>query len=88
MKVDVFDTYARSGNGKTIHFDVLVPTGTEADTAFGFAVQWLKDVGLVDAELMQSRCNFCHTENAGPNVISDIEREGYHILRMEGCPKA
>lgn len=86
MKVDVYDTYATSPAGTTIHFDVLVPTDVDADTAFGFARQWLKRVGLGEAVLKQSRCNFCHSENAGAQVVADIERDGYHIIAMEGCP--
>lgn len=87
MKVDVYDTYATGTDKKTIHFDVLVPTGTTGDIAFKFAKEWLAQVGLSQAELKQSRCNFCHTESASPRVVTDIERDGYHILRMEGCPK-
>lgn len=86
MKVDVYDTYATGGDGSTVHFDVLVPNGTAPTQAFEFACHWLAAVGLSSAELKQSRCNFCHTENASPRVIIDIENDGYHIIRMEGCP--
>lgn len=87
MIVDVYDTYAKSPSGTTIHFDVLVPTKTTAETAYKFALVWLEKVNLADAELKQTRCRFCHSENAGANVVSDIQRDGYHIIRMEGCPK-
>ncbi len=87
MIVDVWDTYAKSAGGSTVHFDVLVPTGTSAETAYEFACQWLEKVGLGDAALKQSRCRFCHSENAGPDVVNDIERHGFHIIRMEGCPR-
>ncbi|MEZ6033437.1 MAG: DUF2024 family protein [Planctomycetaceae bacterium] len=86
MRVDVYDTYATGKDQQTIHFDVLVPTGTTGELAFKFAREFLAGVGLSDAELKQSRCNFCHTEDAGQDVMSDIETDGYHILRMEGCP--
>ncbi len=86
MVVDVYDTYAKSANGAVVHFDVVVPAQTNAETAYRFACQWLDSVGLGDAELKQSRCRFCHSENAGPVVVSDIERDGFHIIRMEGCP--
>ncbi len=88
MRVDVYDTYATSPAGATIHFDVLVPADVNADIAFGFALQWLKRVGLGEATLHQSRCSFCHSENAGAQVVADIERDGYHIIAMEGCPGA
>lgn len=87
MKVDVYDTYATSVDGSTIHFDVLVPAGTSEEIAFRFAKEWLSRVGLSQAELKQSRCNFCHTESASQHIIANIDADGYHILRMEGCPK-
>ncbi len=86
MKVDVYDTYATAGNGNMIHFDVLLPTDTPPESALKFARQWLASVGLSDATVEQSRCNFCHSENAQPQVIKDIELSGYHIIKMEGCP--
>ncbi len=86
MKVDVYDTYAAGSDGGTIHFDVLVPTGTSPEVAFRHACKWLSTVGLNDAELKQSRCNFCHTESASEKVASDFEADGFHIIRMEGCP--
>lgn len=87
MKVDVYDTYATGRNGKTIHFDVLVPSGATAEAAFQYAQKWLAQVGLSEAALTQSRCNFCHTEAATHEVASSIEKVGHYITRMEGCPK-
>ena len=87
MKVAVYDTYASAADGRTIHFDVLVPTTTSADTAFEYAQEWLASVKLQDAELKQSRCRFCHTEEANPQVAANIARDGYHIIQMEGCPE-
>ncbi|MEM7558493.1 MAG: DUF2024 family protein [Planctomycetota bacterium] len=86
MKVDVYDTYATSKTGKTIHFDVLLASPSEAGTAYEYAVQWLSELKEGGAELYQSRCNFCHSENASEPVIADIESKGFHILQMEGCP--
>ncbi len=86
MKVDVYDTYATSPKGETIHFDVLVQTKTSPETAFEYARQWLASVGLHNATLKQSRCNFCHSENARQETVEDIEKIGYHIIQMEGCP--
>jgi len=86
MKVDVYDTYATGNDGGTIHFDVLVPAGTSAEAAFKYACTWLSKVGLRDVVLKQSRCNFCHSESANQEVAGDIEADGFHIIRMEGCP--
>ena len=86
MQVSVFDTYATSKTGETIHFDVLVPTDASPEKAYDFAVEWLKVTGLASADLQQSRCNFCHIEQAGETVASDIHSNGYSIIQMEGCP--
>lgn len=87
MQVDVYDTYARSAKGHIIHFDVLVPNGTDADQAFSYAKKWLTEIGENADALDQSRCNFCHVEQAKPNVQDDIQKQGYHILQLEGCPQ-
>ena len=87
MEVDVYDTYAKSKQGHTIHFDVLVPRGTGVDQAFAHAQKWLAEIGENAQGLDQSRCNFCHAEQARPHVQADIQKQGYHILQMEGCPK-
>ena len=87
MKVDVYDTYAPSKNGHIIHFDVLVPHGTDAKTAFRFAQDWLASVGEDGHGLSQNRCRFCHSEPAGPDVQQAIAAAGFYILQMEGCPQ-
>lgn len=86
MRVDVYDTYASSKAGHTIHFDVLLLSPSEASKAYEYAVKWLGDIGEKDAKLSQSRCTYCHSENASTAVIADIESNGFHILQMEGCP--
>lgn len=86
MRVDVYDTYATSKTGQTIHFDVLLASPSEASKAYEYAVKWLVDIGEKDARLSQSRCTYCHSENASTAVIADIESNGFHILQMEGCP--
>ena len=86
MKVDVYDTYAQSSAGQVIHFDVLVPHGADADSAFAYAQAWLSEIGEDGEKLSQSRCNFCHSEQARPDVQRDIEGKGYYILQLEGCP--
>lgn len=86
MQIDVYDTYARSAKGQVIHFDVLVEKGAGADVAFKYAQDWLKEIGENPAGLEQSRCNFCHSENAHPVVEKSVRKKGHFILQMEGCP--
>ena len=90
MKVDVYDTWATGADGGTIHFDVLLESNKHEDAA-GTAYRWAKDylasINASDAKLEQRECAFCHQENARPNVAADVERQGYHIIPMEGCPR-
>jgi hypothetical protein len=86
MKVDVYDTCATSSNGSLLHFDVIVPSGTDRHLAFRFACDYAVDLepGI---GMKQERCNFCHSENSSAAMLSDIQRQGFYILPMEGCPK-
>lgn len=86
MKVDVYDTYTTSRDGSTMHFDVLIRFDNTAGTAFEFAKQWLYSLGHGDATLKQSRCSFCRSERANPDVIHDIDSNGFHIIPLGGCP--
>lgn len=87
MKIDVYDTYFRASDGHMMHFDVLVPNGTESAVAYSFAQKWLKSIGENPATLHVERCNFCHTEHIRPDWKKDIDSKGYYILKMEGCPE-
>jgi len=85
MKIDVYDSYARS-NGRLMHFDIFVRSGTSELTALEHGRNWLDSLGENSNALEQSRCNFCHSEMANPEVARTIENQGYFVLQMEGCP--
>ena len=86
MKIDVFDTYASSREGKTIHFDVFLPQGKSAETALGYARQFLESIGEPPESAQSHLCRYCHSEIANPLVEAEIEKSGHFILQMEGCP--
>ena len=86
MKIDVFDSYANDENGKTIHFDVLVPSDSSPEQALTYGREWLESIGQSANGLQQTHCNFCHSEMANPAVQKAINNQGYFILQMEGCP--
>lgn len=86
MKIDVYDTYAQSKNGKVIHFDVFLPHGGDKETAVRYAQGFLASIGESAEALRAERCNFCHSEMAHPVVQAQIEKTGHFILQMEGCP--
>ncbi len=85
MKIDVYDSYAKSG-GRLMHFDVFVPAGTANSTALQYGRQWLKSIREDSEALQQSLCNYCHSEIANPDVERMVNTDGYFILQMEGCP--
>lgn len=86
MNIDVYDTYATSKVGKTIHFDVFLPEGSNKETALHHARAFLESIGEAADSLKSERCNFCHSEPAHPAVEAEIAKSGYYILQMEGCP--
>ncbi|MFQ5355048.1 MAG: DUF2024 family protein [Mariprofundaceae bacterium] len=85
MNIHVYDTYAQGNNGKLLHFDIFLPKNNSL-TALKIARQWLTEIGEDGDKLTQERCRFCHTESANANVAEAIEKDGYYILQMEGCP--
>jgi len=85
MNIDVYDSYARS-NGRLMHFDVFVASGTSAEVALDYGKKWLESMRENADGLNLSRCNFCHSEVANPDVARNIKKEGFFILQMEGCP--
>ena len=42
MEIDVYDTFASSKKGNTIHFDVLLPSGGKKDDASKYARVFLE----------------------------------------------
>ena len=85
MKTDVYDSYARDGE-RVLHFDVLVEHGTTKEQAFAYGQKWLFEIGESLETLNQSHCNFCHSENANEEVQKAIDKDGFFILQIEGCP--
>ena len=86
MKIDVYDSYANTRDGRVMHFDLFVKSGTNAEVALRHGKEWLTSIGENPAGLAQSRCNFCHTEVANLEVQRLVESEGFFILQMQGCP--
>ncbi|MFQ5582777.1 MAG: DUF2024 family protein [Mariprofundaceae bacterium] len=86
MNIHVYDTYARSKDGRTLHFDVFIAERDDA-RALAAARAWLTTIGEDGDKLTQERCRFCHTQSASAEVRSVVAEQGYFILQMEGCPK-
>lgn len=88
MNCDVFDTYVTRPDGQMIHFDVIVPTGTEQAAAVAFGQAYLAGMGVTDSAVTADLCRFCHVEQATPEIAQAIAEQGCFILAMEGCPLA
>ncbi|MDT8407198.1 MAG: DUF2024 family protein [Methylococcales bacterium] len=82
----VYDTYAKTQKGKTLHFDVVLDQ-KDPDLALRHAREWLASIGEADAEVDLRTCMFCHSAEAPPDLRQEIDRKGYGIIKMEGCPR-
>ena len=86
MQVAVFDTYVRRPDGRTMHFDILVPNdGRDQDAVMAHGRAYLADKGIPRESLTTTQCRFCHAEQASTAVQRDIERTGFSILELEHC---
>lgn len=82
----IFDTYAKTAQGKTLHFDVVLDEQDPAK-ALAYAKQWLVSIGEGNAAVDSRTCLFCHSAQAPLELRSQIESQGYAIYKMEGCPE-
>lgn len=86
MKVSVWDTYVPRKDGKTMHFDILVPSElTDTRTIFGFGKSYLESKPFSTGDLTAQECRFCHMESAPVWVEETIKNHGFHIIEMENC---
>jgi hypothetical protein len=81
MLVHIYDTHVTSNTGQYVHFDVLVNDANVVNVQ-KYAAHYLANLGIEVKHVAQSRCNFCHSEVANKNVQSDIENQGYSIIRL------
>ena len=85
MEVAVYDTYVVKKDGRTMHFDVVVPKDEVPDRVFDFGRGYLKSAGQDGQPLTAKECAFCHVEKASAKIERDIRQHGYSIKEMEGC---
>lgn len=87
MKIDIFDTYVTHQDGKTMHFDVLLPqSSSSSEKAVQYAMKWLKQIGIQSDDIKLNKCSYCHSESSHPEIESSLTTQGYAIFQMEGCP--
>ncbi|MBS3922449.1 MAG: DUF2024 family protein [Nitrosarchaeum sp.] len=85
MGFHVFDTYVKSKDGHTMHFDVITDKNN-IENAIMFAKEWLNSIGEKDAAVTTKECRFCHTQSVSEEIEIEIMTNGYFIAKMEGCP--
>lgn len=89
MKIAVWDTYFARRDGRTMHFDILVPdTFRVPEEVFAFGNDYLKRKGIEGELLSTAECRFCHIEQGSPEQIAAIRATGYDIIEMEHCDAA
>lgn len=77
----VFDAYAKTAQGKTLHFNVVLWMWKISGK------HWLASINLEDAVVTPENCYFYHSLKVSTAMQADIDRQGYAIYKMEGCPK-
>ena len=85
MEIHVYDTYVQASDGHTMHFDVIT-NEKDHDKAIEYAKKWLSSIGEGDAKVTTEECQFCHSQGAPEPVAQAIEKDGFFIQKMEGCP--
>jgi hypothetical protein len=74
MKVAVYDTYVVKKDGKTMHFDVIVPEGVSHERVLAFGREYLKSVCQEGQILTNKECEFCHIESASAKIERAINQ--------------
>jgi hypothetical protein len=82
----VFDTFAKSSEGRIMHFDVVLEQ-KDPDIALSSAKKWLTSIDEADAIVNQENCAFCHSAETPEGLQQQINTQGYAIYPMEGCPR-
>ncbi|SDC05982.1 DUF2024 family protein [Niabella drilacis] len=86
MQVTVWDTYVTRMDGLIMHFDILVPVAiNDAAVIYGYGKEYLKTKGQEAQSLTSKECQFCHIEEASPEIKKSVKAKGYHIIEMQGC---
>ncbi|PAJ72502.1 hypothetical protein CJF42_20940 [Pseudoalteromonas sp. NBT06-2] len=81
MKIHVYDTHVKTAQGQQLHFDVLVDDDHQSRVE-EFAKKHLKNLGIDNAKIATSSCQFCHSEVANPEVQAIIKRQGHYVLPL------
>ncbi len=56
------------------------------DKAVEYGKKWLSSIGEGEANMTTKECQFCHSQGAPEPIAQAIEKDGFFIQKMEGCP--
>lgn len=86
MRVSVFDTYVTRNDGRVMHFDILVPESEQGlEKIYSFGQDFIASKNEKGRLLSARECKFCHIEDAAPEIVASIDKQGFHIIEMENC---
>ncbi|MEQ9167811.1 MAG: DUF2024 family protein [Fulvivirga sp.] len=86
MQVAVWDTYVKRDDGKVMHFDILVESKlTDTSAIFNYGKEYLADKKFGTGPLTMNECQFCHIEQASPELQKRILEKGYCIIEIKNC---
>ncbi len=86
MKAAVWDTYVPREDGKTMHFDIIVPDNeTDPERIYAFGSKYLKQKAFKTGEISSNECRFCHMQLVPEAIAAEIHKKGYYIYEMENC---
>jgi uncharacterized protein DUF2024 len=88
MKVAVYDTHVTKKNGGTMHFDIIVSEEIPWEEVLAFGKDYLQRVGQEGQPLSARECEFCHIEQARPNVEQFIRDQGFHIVEIKNVDES
>ena len=78
----VFDTYAKTSKGKTLHFDVVLDE-QDQQKALHYAKEWLKTIGQEDATVVSENCYFCHSVEAPAELGNKSTTRGMPFINWK-----
>ncbi|QSE96342.1 DUF2024 family protein [Fulvivirga lutea] len=85
MQAAVYDTYVTKKDGNLMHFDIVVPANELPKKVLIYGQNYLESKNQQGQSITTKECQFCHIEEASPEMIRSFSEQGYFIIEMQGC---
>lgn len=86
MRIAVYDTYVPRADGRTMHFDILVPEADKnIERVLQYGRRYLAAKGIPADSLRAQECQFCHMESATEAVQAAVDEDGFAIIELGNC---